>query len=380
MSSLTLRGIRKSFSGTPVLHGIDLEVRDGEFVVFVGPSGCGKSTLLRCIAGLEDISSGELQIDGKPMNDVPPAERGLAMVFQSYALYPHMTVAENMSFGLRMLGTPKAEIARAVSAAAEVLQIVPLLQRRPSELSGGQRQRVAIGRAIVRRPGVFLFDEPLSNLDAALRTQMRVEMARLHATLKATIVYVTHDQAEAMTLADRIVVFNAGRIEQAGPPLDLYRRPANTFVAGFLGSPRINLLAGTVQAVTPQWLTVALLDGATAQLPVAAAPLRPGDSVTIGIRPEQLATASATGTLQPAAATALAATVQLVEHLGDVAYVHALSAAGTPLNSRAAQDITHRAGDAVLLCFAAADALVFDAAGRALQSNANSANHDIAAP
>ena len=222
---------------------------------------------------------------------------------------------------------------------------------------------------------------------------MRVEMARLHATLKATIVYVTHDQAEAMTLADRIVVFNAGRIEQAGPPLDLYRRPANTFVAGFLGSPRINLLAGTVQAVTPQWLTVALLDGATAQLPVAAAPLRPGDSVTIGIRPEQLATASATtnaitsasdsasaaGTLQPAAATALAATVQLVEHLGDVAYVHALSAAGTPLNSRAAQDITHRAGDPVLLCFAAADGLVFDAAGRALQSNANFANHDIPA-
>ena len=369
MSSLTLRGIRKSFSGTSVLHGIDLEVRDGEFVVFVGPSGCGKSTLLRCIAGLEDISAGELQIDGKPMNDVPPAQRGLAMVFQSYALYPHMTVAQNMSFGLRMLGTPKAEIARAVSAAAEVLQIVPLLQRRPSQLSGGQRQRVAIGRAIVRRPGIFLFDEPLSNLDAALRTQMRVEMARLHATLKATIVYVTHDQAEAMTLADRIVVFNAGRIEQAGPPLDLYRRPANTFVAGFLGSPRINLLAGTVQAVTPQWLTVALLDGATAQLPVAAAPLRPGDSVTIGIRPEQLTTASTTATLQPAASTALAATVQLVEHLGDVAYVHALSAAGTALTSRAAQDITHRAGDPVLLCFSAADALVFDAAGGALQSN-----------
>ena len=371
MSSLTLRGIQKSFSGTPVLHGIDLEVRDGEFVVFVGPSGCGKSTLLRCIAGLEDITAGELQIDGKPMNDVPPAQRGLAMVFQSYALYPHMTVAQNMSFGLRMLGTPKAEIARAVSAAAEVLQIVPLLQRRPSQLSGGQRQRVAIGRAIVRRPGVFLFDEPLSNLDAALRTQMRVEMARLHATLKATIVYVTHDQAEAMTLADRIVVFNAGRIEQAGPPLDLYRRPANTFVAGFLGSPRINLLAGTVQAVTPLWLTVALRDGATVQLPVAAAPLRPGDAVTIGIRPEQLATATAT--LQPAASTALAATVQLVEHLGDVVYVHALSAAGTALTSRAAQDSTHRAGDPVLLCFSAAEALVFDAAGGALQGTANSA-------
>ena len=379
MSSLTLRGIHKSFSGTPVLHGIDLEVRDGEFVVFVGPSGCGKSTLLRCIAGLEDISAGELQIDGKPMNDVPPAQRGLAMVFQSYALYPHMTVAQNMSFGLRMLGTPKAEIARAVTEAAEVLQIVPLLQRLPAQLSGGQRQRVAIGRAIVRRPGIFLFDEPLSNLDAALRTQMRVEMARLHATLKATIVYVTHDQAEAMTLAERIVVFNAGRIEQAGPPLDLYRRPANTFVAGFLGSPRINLLAGTVQAVTPQGLTVVLLDGATAQLPVAAAPLRPGESVTIGIRPEQLATTaasasdSASATLQPAAATGLAATVQLVEHLGDVAYVHALSAAGTALTSRAAQDITHRAGDPVWLRFAAADAVVFDAAGRALQSSASSA-------
>ena len=403
MSSLTLRGIRKSFAGMPVLHGIDLDVRDGEFVVFVGPSGCGKSTLLRCIAGLEDISAGELLIDGKPMNDVPPAERGLAMVFQSYALYPHMTVADNMSFGLRMLGTPKAEIARAVSAAAEVLQIVPLLQRLPSQLSGGQRQRVAIGRAIVRRPGIFLFDEPLSNLDAALRTQMRVEMARLHATLKATIVYVTHDQAEAMTLADRIVVFNAGRIEQAGPPLDLYRRPANTFVAGFLGSPRINLLAGTVQAVTPQGLTVALLDGATAQLPVDAAKLRPGDSVTIGIRPEQLAAAAGDtatagdsasagagagagasgpgpspgpgpgpGTPLPATSTALAATVQLVEHLGDVAYVHALGAAGTPLTCRAAQDLTHRAGDLVLLHFAAADALVFDAGGRALQRIASS--------
>ena len=367
MSSLTLRGIQKSFSGTPVLHGIDLDVRDGEFVVFVGPSGCGKSTLLRCIAGLEDISAGELQIDGKPMNDVPPAQRGLAMVFQNYALYPHMTVAENMSFGLRMLGTPKAEIARAVTAAAEVLQIVPLLQRRPAQLSGGQRQRVAIGRAIVRRPGIFLFDEPLSNLDAALRTQMRVEMARLHAALKATIVYVTHDQAEAMTLADRIVVFNAGRIEQAGPPLDLYRRPANTFVAGFLGSPRINLLAGTVQAVAPQRLTVALVDAATAQLPVDAGLLRPGDPVTIGIRPEQLASATAT-TMQPAAATALTATVQLLEHLGDVAYVHALSAAGTHLTARAAQDTTLRAGGQVLLWFAAADALVFDAAGRALQS------------
>ena len=365
MSSLSLRGIQKSFSNTPVLHGIDLDVRDGEFVVFVGPSGCGKSTLLRCIAGLEEVNAGELQIDGKRINEVAPARRGLAMVFQSYALYPHMTVAENMSFGLRMLDTPKAEIERAVAAAADVLQIVPLLQRRPAELSGGQRQRVAIGRAIVRRPGVFLFDEPLSNLDAALRTQMRVEMARLHATLKATIVYVTHDQAEAMTLADRIVVFNAGRIEQTGPPLELYRRPANTFVAGFLGSPRINLMDGVVQSVAPQLLGVTLDHDTTLVLPVTAG-LRAGDAVTIGIRPEQLATAS----VLPAGAPALAATVQLVENLGDVAYVHALTPAGTPLVARTTQDTALRGGSPVLLSFAAADALLFDSTGRALGSAA----------
>ena len=363
MSSLSLRGIRKTFGNTTVLHGIDLEVRDGEFVVFVGPSGCGKSTLLRCIAGLEDVDAGELQIDGTRMNDVEPAERGLAMVFQSYALYPHMTVAENMSFGLRMLGTPKAGIDKAVAAAAEVLQIVPLLQRLPGQLSGGQRQRVAIGRAIVRRPGIFLFDEPLSNLDAALRTQMRVEMARLHATLEATIVYVTHDQAEAMTLADRIVVFNGGRIEQAGPPLDLYRHPVNTFVAGFLGSPRINLLAGTVQAVAPGKLTLALGDGAALTWPVDAAPLRTGDAVTVGIRPEQLATAS----VAPVGGAALAVTVQLVEHLGDVVYVHAVTASGTNLTARAAQDTPLRVGSPALLSFSAADALVFDGDGRALR-------------
>ncbi len=366
MPNLTLRGVQKSFAGTPVLHGIDLEVGDGEFVVFVGPSGCGKSTLLRCIAGLEDISAGDLLIDERRMNDVSPAKRGLAMVFQSYALYPHMTVAENMSFGLRMAGTPRAEIERAVTEAAEVLQIVPLLQRRPAQLSGGERQRVAIGRAIVRRPGVFLFDEPLSNLDAALRTQMRVEMTRLHAMLNATMVYVTHDQAEAMTLADRIVVFNGGRIEQAGPPLDLYRHPANIFVASFLGSPRINLLAGVVQAVAPQRLSVALSGDGTLEVPVDEAHLRPGDRVTIGIRPEQLGATP----LLPAGAPALAATVQLVEHLGDVAYVHAVTAAGTSLIARAPQDTMLRAGSPVLLWFAAADALSFDDSGRALRNAA----------
>ena len=363
MSSLSLRGVRKSFATTPVLHGIDLEIGDGEFVVFVGPSGCGKSTLLRCIAGLEDVSDGELLIDGRRVNDVAPAKRGVAMVFQSYALYPHMTVAENMSFGLRMLDTPKSEIARIVAEAADVLQIEPLLQRRPAQLSGGQRQRVAIGRAIVRRPGIFLFDEPLSNLDAALRAQMRLEMARLHATLKATIVYVTHDQAEAKTLADRIVDFNAGRIEQAGPPLELYRRPANLFVAGFLGSPRINLLAGSVQAAGPRRLAVTLADGTCVDLHVDAAQLRPGDPVTIGVRPERLATSG----VPPVNGAALVATVQLVEHLGDVAYVHALTAAGTNLTARAAQDIELRTGSPVSMSFDEADALLFDGSGRALR-------------
>jgi multiple sugar transport system ATP-binding protein len=360
MSSLTLNGITKSFGTTRVLHGIDLAVDDGEFIVFVGPSGCGKSTLLRCIAGLEDVDAGDVLIDGSRVNDVAPARRGLAMVFQSYALYPHMTVAENMSFGLRLAGASKDEIARAVADAADVLQIVPLLARLPAQLSGGQRQRVAIGRAIVRRPGIFLFDEPLSNLDAALRTQMRVEMARLHATLKATIVYVTHDQAEAMTLADRIVVFNGGRVEQAGPPLELYRRPANLFVAGFLGSPRINLLAGRVVASGAGRVTIALVAGGPVELELGATPLRSGDAVTLGIRPEQL---SIVGSAVPGACT-LAATVQLVEHLGDVAHVHATAAGGATLTARADQLTALRAGSPLLLGFAPDACLVFDAEGR----------------
>ncbi len=361
MSTLSLRAIKKTFDRTEVLHGIDLEVTQGEFVVFVGPSGCGKSTLLRCIAGLEEISSGELLIDGQPMNDVPPAERGLAMVFQSYALYPHMTVAENMSFGLRLAKTPKAELERAVNAAAEVLRITPLLQRFPAQLSGGQRQRVAIGRAIVRRPGIFLFDEPLSNLDAALRTEMRVEMARLHATLGATIIYVTHDQAEAMTLADRIVVFNGGRIEQAGPPLALYRRPANMFVAGFLGSPKINLLPATVLAASAQGLQLDLGADGELQLPFNAAGLRTGDKVTLGLRPEQLSPAA-----QGASALALQGKVQMLEHLGDVAYLHVQSSGSMRLVARAPADTALQAGSAVSLSFGASDALVFDSEGRAL--------------
>jgi multiple sugar transport system ATP-binding protein len=365
MSSLTLRGIRKSFAGTTVLHGIDLDIMDGEFVFFVGPSGCGKTTLLRCIAGLEEITEGELSIDGRRMNQVEPAQRGLAMVFQSYALYPHMTVAQNMSFGLRNVGTPRAAIESAVAEAAEVLQITPLLGRLPAQLSGGQRQRVAIGRAIVRRPGIFLFDEPLSNLDAALRTQMRVEMARLHALLRATIVYVTHDQAEAMTLADRIVVFNAGRIEQAGAPLDLYRRPANLFVAGFLGSPRINLLAGTVRTVTANSAGIALDAGAEVEVAVSTERLQAGNRVTLGVRPEQLLVDAAPDGAGRARAM-LEATVQLVEHLGEAAYLHAATGNGVPLGARTGPDSAHRIGQRVQLSFSPRASLVFDSAGRAL--------------
>ena len=239
--TLELRGLRKQFGATTILHGIDLQLHGGEFLVFVGPSGCGKSTLLRLIAGLETVSGGQLLIDGKDCTHAAPSERGLAMVFQSYALYPHMTVEQNLSFGMRMRGEPKAEIARKLERAVSVLKLEPYLQRKPGELSGGQCQRVAIGRALVQQPRIFLFDEPLSNLDAELRLHMRVELAALHRELGSPMIYVTHDQVEAMTLADRIVVLRDGRIEQVGAPLQLYREPANAFVAGFIGSPAINL-------------------------------------------------------------------------------------------------------------------------------------------
>ncbi len=243
-SDVRLKGIKKLYGRLEVIHGVDLDIEPGEFVVFVGPSGCGKSTLLRMIAGLEEISEGDLSIGGERMNDMPSSRRGVAMVFQSYALYPHKTVFENMAFGLKIAKVDKAEIKRRVNAVSEILQITEYLDRLPKALSGGQRQRVAIGRAIVRDPKVFLFDEPLSNLDAALRTKMRVELATLHRRLGSTMIYVTHDQVEAMTLADKIVVLNKGRIEQVGRPLDLYNRPASLFVAGFIGSPQMNLITG----------------------------------------------------------------------------------------------------------------------------------------
>jgi multiple sugar transport system ATP-binding protein len=244
MGQITLQGVRKSFGPVNIIKGADLNIEDGSFVVFVGPSGCGKTTLLRLIAGLEDVSGGNILIDGKNVVDVPPAKRGLSMVFQSYALYPHMSVRGNIAFGLKMAGLPRAEIDRKVDAAADKLNLTPYLERKPRELSGGQRQRVAIGRAIVREPKAFLFDEPLSNLDAALRVQMRLEVTRLQKQLATTAIYVTHDQVEAMTMADKIVVLNAGEIEQYGSPLELYERPANLFVAGFIGSPKMNFVSG----------------------------------------------------------------------------------------------------------------------------------------
>jgi multiple sugar transport system ATP-binding protein len=314
MAKLDLAGVRKSFGANTILHGIDLTIEDGEFIVFVGPSGCGKSTLLRAICGLDDVDSGDIHIGGRRMNGVPPAERGLAMVFQSYALYPHMTVRENMAFALTLAKRPQLEIDAAVMKAAQALRIEPLLQRRPKELSGGQRQRVAIGRAIVRQPSVFLFDEPLSNLDAALRVQMRIELARLHRDLATTMIYVTHDQVEAMTLADRIVVFNGGRIEQVGPPLQLYHEPDNLFVAGFLGAPTMNFLNGEVRESDGRQATIAVAGGqAMLQVVLETAPAC-GQKVTVGIRPEHLLADAAGG---------IPASVFAVEHLGDGAYLYA---------------------------------------------------------
>ena len=305
MGQVSLRGIRKSFGQQEVIKGIDLEVRDGEFLVFVGPSGCGKSTTLRMIAGLESITDGELMIDGVRANGVRPADRGAAMVFQSYALYPHMTVAENMGFALKMAGVARADRDAQVQRTAEVLRITELLGRLPKDLSGGQRQRVAIGRAIVRKPKVFLFDEPLSNLDAALRVNMRIELSRLHKELGTTMIYVTHDQVEAMTMGDRIAVFNQGKIEQIGGPMDLYNRPVNTFVAGFIGSPRINFVTrpdtGSAPAPHRELWQLLAVDAPTAAQRVA-------------IRPEHLGLVTQ--------GPGVAATVELAEQLGDSAIIH----------------------------------------------------------
>ena len=288
LAEVKLSGVGKAYGEVKILKGIDLHIADGEFMVFVGPSGCGKSTLLRTIAGLEDITEGTLMIGDRVVNDVPPAERGIAMVFQSYALYPHMNLFDNMAFGLKLAKLPKAEIESSVMQAAKILHIEHLLQRKPKDLSGGQRQRVAIGRAIVRKPEVFLFDEPLSNLDTALRVKMRYEFAKLHEEFKTTMVYVTHDQVEAMTLADRIVVLQAGRIEQVGSPMALYEHPCNLFVAGFIGSPGMNVLDAVVVEASATFAIVRAGGGELIRCGVDAAKAKAGDPVKLGVRPEHL--------------------------------------------------------------------------------------------
>ena len=343
MAYLQLSGIEKFFAQHRAIQGIDLTIERGEFVVFVGPSGCGKSTLLRLIAGLEHIDGGSLHLDGRDITDLPSSQRDLAMVFQSYALYPHMSVYENMSFALKLAGVAPAIIREKVEKAAQVLDLTRYLQRTPKELSGGQRQRVAIGRAIVRAPKVFLFDEPLSNLDAALRGQTRVEIAKLHRELGATTIYVTHDQVEAMTLADRVVVLRDGHIEQVGSPLDLYDRPANQFVAQFIGTPQMNVLAAD-------------------QLPgVPGLALQPGGFV--GLRPE-------TVHLQAAGQGAVQGRVELVEALGAETLVYVALAGGAHLVARQSQRTRLQVGQAVGLDWDADAAHLFDAAGRVTRAGA----------
>ena len=356
MADVSLRNVKKEFGALSVIKGVDLDVKDGEFCVFVGPSGCGKSTLLRMIAGLEEISSGALSIGGKDMTKIGPSERGVAMVFQSYALYPHMTVAENIGFGLKMTGHAKDMIAERTAHAAKMLQLEPLLKRKPGQLSGGQRQRVAIGRAIVRNPEVFLFDEPLSNLDAALRVQMRGELSKLHKDLKATMIYVTHDQVEAMTMADKIVVLSAGKIEQVGTPLELYHRPANLFVAGFIGSPKLNVL--NVPAVNQNGKIVLTLPGG-ATLALDAPSNATLSNASFGIRPEHI---SATGEGD----VVLEGTVRLAEYLGSETLFFVELADGSEISVKADGLASAKPGDTLKLGINAKACHVFDEQGHAI--------------
>ncbi|THD85728.1 sn-glycerol-3-phosphate ABC transporter ATP-binding protein UgpC [Aliigemmobacter aestuarii] len=353
MSGVTLDRVTKRFGEAQVIHGVDLTIEHGEFCVFVGPSGCGKSTLLRMVAGLEETSDGTIRIGARDVTQVDPSERGVAMVFQTYALYPHMTVAENMGFGLKMTGHPKTEIDRKVAEAARILRLDSLLARKPKALSGGQRQRVAIGRAIVRGPEVFLFDEPLSNLDAELRVEMRVEIARLHKEIGATMIYVTHDQVEAMTLADKIVVLRSGRVEQVGRPLDLYRDPDNRFVAGFIGSPSMNFLEGTVEKAGR-----VLVPGLASSIDTGAALPGAGAQVVAGIRPQNLRLVEGA-----------THRVEMTEALGGVSFVHLTGPGGEKIVVEARGDVLAEGGTMTGLAFDDADALFFaaDEAGRRLR-------------
>ena len=374
MPSLVVENVVKDYGAFRAITGVDFSVERGEFIVMVGPSGCGKSTLLRIIAGLEPITSGRVVIGGRDVTEMEPADRGVAMVFQNYALYPHMNVAQNMGFGLKMSGVPKAEVATAVRRAAETLRITELLDRRPKELSGGQKQRVAIGRAITRAPEVFLFDEPLSNLDAALRSQMRVELSRLHSELQATMIYVTHDQTEAMTMASRIVVINGGAIEQIGSPLDLYNRPGNLFVAGFLGSPRMNFFPAKVEGVNGRTLAIAPR-GTSERISVAiyghAKIPATGDTVTLGVRPESFHETPTSDGLT------VIGTVKVVESLGreTLLYVDAETFLTTDSESQEGYIAVHLGrqvpvayGSPVKLSVGRRDVFLFDSTGATIAS------------
>ncbi|KRA98023.1 ABC transporter ATP-binding protein [Devosia sp. Root685] len=356
MAGLELRQLRKSYGNVEVIKGVDLNIEHGEFVVFVGPSGCGKSTLLRMIAGLEDISGGELRIGGKVMNHVEPRDRSIAMVFQSYALYPHMTVYENVGFGLKLAKTPKDVRDQKIREAARILQMEHLLDRKPGQLSGGQRQRVAIGRAIVRQPEVFLFDEPLSNLDAALRVDTRMEIAKLHQNLGASMIYVTHDQVEAMVLADKIVVLDGGVVQQVGSPIELYQRPANLFVAGFIGSPKMNLLPVTVEAVSDGKVTISSKDLAATDIAANSSGISAGETVTLGVRPHAL---------QISSSATLVGRVALVERLGNETNVNVELPTGGQLMAVLDGDQPLQIGHGIALGFDSSDAVIFDGEGQA---------------
>jgi len=361
MANVSIQDLKKTYDGKQdILSGLNLDIRDGEFCVLVGPSGCGKSTLLRMLCGLEEISGGQLAIGGEVVNHLPPAKRGIAMVFQSYALYPHMNVYKNMAFGLKIAGSNKHDIDERIRHAAGILKIDHLLNRLPRELSGGQRQRVAIGRAIVRKPRLFLFDEPLSNLDAALRVQTRLEIAKLHKQLAATIVYVTHDQVEAMTLGDKIVVMHDGQIQQAGTPLELYQHPQNLFVAGFIGSPKMNLLPAAVTDVLDDGLHVTIGGGQSLRVDVAPGTVRAGERVTLGLRAEHIHE-NTSGSEQ------LSGRVNLVEHLGEANFIYLSLTGGQDVVVRGDGNRTIAIGEHLALSADSHAFHVFDADGRALR-------------
>ncbi|WP_299666454.1 sn-glycerol-3-phosphate ABC transporter ATP-binding protein UgpC [uncultured Psychromonas sp.] len=362
MAAISLHQVVKRFGETEIIHGVDLEIKEGEFTVFVGPSGCGKSTLLRLIAGLDDITSGTLSIGDIDVTNVEPADRGVAMVFQSYALYPHMTVEENMGFALKMANVEISEIKKQVKKASDILQLEPLLNRKPKELSGGQRQRVAIGRAIVRDPEVFLFDEPLSNLDAELRVEMRLQIANLHSQLGNTMVYVTHDQVEAMTLADRIVILRDGRVEQTGSPMDLYYRPGNEFVAGFIGSPKMNFISATLLDVSGSQVSVGLPDGQSVLINTHSNNCQKGDQVKLGIRPEHMQLAAT-----EANALTLSFLANNVERLGNSTYLFGHYQSNDNFIVHIPSDQQVNKGDKMSLYVEQSDLHLFDQEGLSLR-------------